>query len=56
VFQCDLDAVLDQHSGAHDATCCGHDHGSEPCTQEHAHAPLEPALTPLPFAPPKRNP
>jgi zinc transport system ATP-binding protein len=29
VFQCDLDAVLDQHSGAHDATCCDHDHGHE---------------------------
>ncbi len=26
VFQCDLDAVLDQHSGVHDASCCGHEH------------------------------
>jgi zinc transport system ATP-binding protein len=26
VFQCDLDAVLDQHAGVHDATCRGHEH------------------------------
>ncbi len=43
VFQCDLDAVLDQHSGAHDASCCGHEHSGEPA-QEHT-------FVPLPFAP-----
>jgi zinc transport system ATP-binding protein len=51
VFQCDLDAVLDQHSGVHDASCCGHDHGAE-CHHEHGHAPVQAAFTPLPFAPP----
>ena len=55
VFQCDLDAVLDQHSGAHDATCCGHDHGTEACGHDHSHAPLEPSFTPLPFAPPRKK-
>lgn len=56
VFQCDLDAVLDQHSGAHDASCCGHDHGAESCHHEHAHTPAAAAFTPLPFAPPRHNP
>jgi zinc transport system ATP-binding protein len=51
VFQCDLDAVLDQHSGVHDATCRGHDHGGEPC----GHEPVSTAaFVPLPFAPPKK--
>ena len=43
VFQCDLDAVLDQHSAVHDESCCGHDHGPPP------------AFVPLPFAPPKQT-
>ncbi len=42
VFQCDLDAVLDTHSGAHDATCCGHDHGAgeRGCGHDHTRWPL----------------
>jgi zinc transport system ATP-binding protein len=44
VFQCDLDAVLDQHSGAHDASCCDHDHTHD---HDHGHAHAQPA----PFAP-----
>jgi zinc transport system ATP-binding protein len=43
VFQCDLDAVLDQHSHLHDGSCCGHDHAAPP------------ALTPLPFVPPNNS-
>jgi zinc transport system ATP-binding protein len=46
VFQCDLDAVLDQHSGAHDASCCGHEHTGD-AAHEHA------AFVPLPFAAPR---
>ncbi len=48
VFQCDLDAVLDQHSHTHDSSCCDHDH-----------APVGPAqatFVPLPFAPPALRP
>jgi zinc transport system ATP-binding protein len=52
VFQCDLDAVLDQHSGAHDASCCDHDHPGHPCDCDHTHPPAAP-FTPLPFAPKK---
>jgi zinc transport system ATP-binding protein len=51
VFQCDLDAVLDQHSGAHDATCCEHDHG-DAC--DHDHGPPS-AFVPFPLAPPKKT-
>jgi zinc transport system ATP-binding protein len=39
VFQCDLDAVLDTHSGAQDGSCCGHDHAGPPA-----------AYLPVPFA------
>ncbi|MGN6368239.1 MAG: metal ABC transporter ATP-binding protein [Phycisphaerae bacterium] len=53
VFQCDLDAVLDTHSGLHDHSCCNHDHGHSDCTDApHTHTPL---FTPAPFAPPKKN-
>ena len=48
VFQCDFDAVLDQHSAVHDATCCGHEHPGKSCDHDHAAAPLV-------FAP-KQNP
>jgi len=48
VFQCDFDALLDKHSGGHDATCCGHEHPGEPCSAAAAPAPLI-------FAP-KQNP
>jgi zinc transport system ATP-binding protein len=54
VFQCDLDAVLDQHTGAHDATCCGHDHAGEAC--DHAHGIPRPSFTPIPLAPPTQTP
>jgi len=54
VFQCDLDAVLDQHSEVHDATCCGHDRGGGVQNCGHDHRP-PPAFTPLPFAPPKET-
>jgi zinc transport system ATP-binding protein len=53
VFQCDLDAVLDQHSEAHDGTCCAHDHPGGACSQDHVHA--QPVgFVPLPFAPPRK--
>jgi hypothetical protein len=44
VFQCDLDAVLDTHSGVHDGSCCDHSHG-----------PAEPQgkFVPVPFAAPR---
>jgi zinc transport system ATP-binding protein len=42
VFQCDLDAVLDQHSHTHDASCCGHDHSGA--------GPAQTTFVPLPFA------
>lgn len=44
VFQCDLDAVLDTHSGVHDGSCCDHSHG-----------PAEPQnkYVPVPFAAPR---
>jgi zinc transport system ATP-binding protein len=42
VFQCDLDAVLDQHSHTHDASCCGHDHAGA--------GPAQTTFVPLPFA------
>ena len=44
VFQCDMDAVLDSHSGVHDHTCCDHDHS-------HGN-PLAPPANPL--APPQK--
>jgi zinc transport system ATP-binding protein len=50
VFQCDLDAVLDQHSPVHDATCCTHDHGGVPCAEDHSHA-VNPLAPPV-FMPP----
>ena len=46
VFQCDLDAVLDTHSGVHDHSCCGHDHGGN----------TETAYVPVPFAAPRPSP
>ena len=50
VFQCDLDAVLDQHSGTHDSTCCDHEHPGEPCGHDHVHqhplAPFKPLKPP----------
>jgi zinc transport system ATP-binding protein len=51
VFQCDMDAVLDTHSGAHDPTCAHHEHNhlGPCCPAEHAHT--------NPLAPPaKQNP
>lgn len=56
VFQCDFDALLDHHTGVHDATCCGHEHPGEPCDQPHAE-PVQAAapFAPLPFAPPRQN-
>jgi zinc transport system ATP-binding protein len=45
VFQCDMDAVLDTHSGAHDGSCCGHtaNHVGACCHEEHSHSnPLAP--------------
>jgi hypothetical protein len=44
VFQCDMDAVLDTHSGVHDGTCCGHtNHVGACCNEEHSHSsPLAP--------------
>ena len=46
VFQCDLDAVLDTHSGAHDHSCCGHDHaGHSHETTAYPPLPLRPAAT-----------
>lgn len=57
VFQCDLDAVLDQHSAVHDASCCGHDHGDEVCGHDHGAGGGGggQAFVPLSLAPPKRN-
>lgn len=52
VFQCDLDAVLDQHSAAHDASCCGHDHGGHHHATPHPLAAPQAAYIPIPFAPP----
>jgi zinc transport system ATP-binding protein len=46
VFQCDLDAVLDQHSHTHDASCCGHDHGGAGAGAGTGQA----RFVPLPFA------
>jgi zinc transport system ATP-binding protein len=54
VFQCDLDAVLDQHSAAHDATCCGHEHPGEEHDHAHHDHSAQQVFVPLPFAP--RNP
>jgi zinc transport system ATP-binding protein len=53
VFQCDLDAVLDQHSAVHDESCCGHDHGGDGIAACDQGSPA--GFVPLPFAPPKRN-
>jgi len=47
VFQCDLDAVLDTHSGVHDGSCCDHEHPGE--HDGHTHAPAV-SFMPLPFA------
>jgi zinc transport system ATP-binding protein len=53
VFQCDLDAVLDQHSTTDDHSCCGHEHGGH--CHDHAHLPAQTSYIPIPFAPPRAD-
>ncbi len=57
VFQCDMDAVLDTHSGLHDHTCCEHDHeGHEGAGCGHDHSAANSLAKPaFSLAPPKRK-
>jgi zinc transport system ATP-binding protein len=50
VFQCDLDAVLDQHSHTDDHSCCSHEHPGQAHTHSHGASP-QTTFVPLPFAP-----